>query len=159
MQSAGIIPAPRYYTFQQYLSLILTHTLTDGCEVKEVHGFLKNVCKITGYNYTSARELDPENYNSRLYINMQMPLTFKCLNSETRYSVMATMNKGVRLVARAPDLHLNIHQLLKSFNNSTQHTTKVPHLATNFQPGHFNIDTWNVTVPDSLDSLSTTEKR
>ena len=67
-------------------------------------------------------------------------------------------------LARAPDLHLNIRQLVTSSNNSTQKFHTFP---PNFQPGHLNKDTWNVTVPDSLslslslslDSLSPTEKR
>ena len=53
-------------------------------------------------------------------------------------------------LARAPDLHLNIYQLVTSSNNSTQ---KFHTFQTNFQPGHLNIDAWHVTVPDSL-SLS-----
>ena len=56
-------------------------------------------------------------------------------------------------LARAPDLHLNIHQLVTSSNNSTQKFHTFP---TNFQPGHLNKDTWNVTVPDSLDSRLST---
>ena len=65
-------------------------------------------------------------------------------------------------LARAPDLHLNIHLLVTSSNNSTQKFHTFP---TNFQPGHLNMYAWHVTVPDSLslslDSLSlstTTEK-
>ena len=60
-------------------------------------------------------------------------------------------------LARAPDLHLNIHQLVTSSNNSTQKFHTFP---TNFQPGHLNKDTWNVTVPDSLSlSLSTRQPK
>ena len=49
---------------------------------------------------------------------------------------------------KGPDLHLSYHQLITSFNNSTQHATKFP---TNFQPGHLlNLYAWHVTVPDSF---------
>ena len=39
---------------------------------------------------------------------------------------------------RAPELHSNIHQLVKSSDNSTKHEMKCPR-RTNFQPGQFNI--------------------
>ena len=60
-------------------------------------------------------------------------------------------------LARAPDLHLNIHQLVTSSSNSTKNFHTFP---TNCQPGHLNIYAWHVTVPDSrLSTLSTTEKQ
>ena len=37
-------------------------------------------------------------------------------------------NIHIWALARAPDLHLNIHQLVTSSNNTTQHTIKVPRL-------------------------------
>ena len=66
--------------------------------------------------------------------------------------------KHIWALTRATDLHLNVHQLVTSSNNSTQKFHTFP---TNFQPGHLNKDTWNVTVPDSLslDSLSTTTEK
>ena len=36
--------------------------------------------------------------------------------------------KHIWALARAPDLHLNIHQLVTSSNNTTQHIIKVTHL-------------------------------
>ena len=56
-------------------------------------------------------------------------------------------------LARAPDLHSNIHQLLTSSNNSLRHPMIVPrksHISDELTARALNKDTWNVKVPVSL---------
>ena len=61
----------------------------------------------------------------------------------------------LRALARAPDLHVNIHQLVTSSNNSTQKFHTFP---TKFQPGQLIKDAWDVTGPDSLDDRKTAKR-
>ena len=64
-------------------------------------------------------------------------------------------------LARAPDLHLNIHQLVTSSINSKQHTTKVPHLPDELAARalkHRYMVCYGTRL-SRLSTLSTTEKR
>ena len=83
-----------------------------------------------------------------------------CPTQKSR-TVIGVTQPVVWALARAPDLHWNGHQLIKSSNNGIHHPIKVPrrnHIPDELAARALNKDTWNVTVPDSPDSLSTIQK-
>ena len=76
---------------------------------------------------------------------MKIKKTYSCNHQIAKFA--RARRRVIWALARAPDLHLIIHQLVTSSNNSLQKFHTFP---TNFQLGHSNKDTWNVTVPGSL---------
>ena len=63
-------------------------------------------------------------------------------------------------LARAPDLHWNVHQLVTSSNNSIQHTIKVPDELSARALKHICMACYGTRLSRlSLSRLSTTEKQ